>query len=157
MSSGVLVSALRMLARARLTEAQLRQRLARKGFDDEAIAGAVERCKIDGLLDDALFARLYVEGRRKACGDARLVGDLVRRGVDREAAAHAVRATEDDERDRCRAALDAQIRKRSSPSYPSCARGLERLGFPAHLIYAVLREHAALHGPLAGIEVETID
>lgn len=149
-------AALRMLARRRLTEAQLWQRLERKGYDGEAIAETVARCKRDGLLDDALFARLYLEGRRKMCGDARYVGELVRKGIDRDAAADAVARMERSERERCAGALELHLRKRPQSSYPTAARALERLGFPAHAIYAVLREHAARHGPLAGIALDRI-
>lgn len=147
-------TALRMLAARRLTEAQLWQRLERKGYELEDVGGAVARCKGDGLLDDGLYARLYVEGKRKACGDARLVGELVRRGIARDAAARAVQSMEHGERERCEAALGAYLRKRAVASYPIAARALERLGFPAPTIYRVLRRHAAQHGPLAGIELD---
>jgi len=131
-----------MLAQRRLTESQLHAKLTRKGFDDASVAAAVDSCRRDGLLDDALYATLYVETKRAAVGDARLVAELVRRGIDRDAARDRVAAAGAPEAERIGAAY-ARIR-RASPalSYQAAARKLERLGFPASLIYRVLRERA---------------
>ena len=133
-------SALRALAARRLTETQLWARLERKSFPHEEIATAVAACKREGYLDDKLFAELYVQGARKAVGDARMVAALISKGIDRDVALDSVRASPADERERCMAALTSLMRRRPELGYPSAARALERLGFPASTIYAILRE-----------------
>ena len=138
-----LVPALRMLAAPRLTEAQLWTRLERKGHAEEAIRDALEFARRHGYLDDALFATLYVEGKRKAVGDARLVADLVKRGIGREAARDTVAQAECGEAGRLARGRELIIRRRPAISYPSAAQAHERLGFPTPLIYRHLREHAA--------------
>jgi regulatory protein len=143
MANSARVAALRMLAARRLTEAQLWKKLAARGYADDSIAEAISSCKRDGYIDDALFAALYVEGPRKAVGDARLVAELVKRGIDREAAARAVHAAPHNQTERIALAYEKIRRTKRELSYQSSAHALERLGFPTSLIYRVLREHAA--------------
>jgi regulatory protein len=50
------LTALKMLARRELSEAQLRQRLARRQHDPEAIEAALARLKADRSLDDERVA-----------------------------------------------------------------------------------------------------
>jgi regulatory protein len=142
MPASARVTALRMLAQRRLTEAQLFAKLERKGFDDETVAAAVASCKRDGLLDDDLFATLYVETKRAAVGDSRLVAELVKRGIDRDAARESVASADVPESSRIGAAYDRIRRAKPDVSYQSAARKLERLGFPASLIYRLLRQRA---------------
>jgi SOS response regulatory protein OraA/RecX len=131
-----------------LTEAQLWSRLVKKAFGDDEVRQAVAWCKAEGYVDDALFARLYVEGARKRVGDARFVAELVRRGIDRATAAHAVAQAERTEDDRLAGALEGFFRARPAGTYAGAARRLERLGFPASAIYRHLRAHASRFVPL---------
>lgn len=124
--------------------AQLHEKLVRKGYADDAVAEAVASCKRDGLLDDALYATLYVEGKRAAVGNARLVAELVKRGIDRDAARERVGASSEPETERALAAYERMRRTQPNLSYQSAARKLERLGFPASMIYRVLRERAGV-------------
>lgn len=146
--------ALQLLARTRLTESSLWSRLERKGYADNEIRATIERCRAERLLDDRLFAQLYIVGKRKAIGNARLIGELVYKGIDPKAAADAAYNWEIDEAARCRKATEEIFRAKPRIQYPSAARALERRGFPASLIYRVLREHAVKFGPLMKSPVE---
>ena len=136
------MTALALLAQRRLTEAQLWKKLEARGYEHDDVALAVASCVRDGYIDDRLYASLYVEGARKAVGDARLRADLVRRGIDRDAAASVVADAVLDEEARIGQAYEKIRRAQPGLAYPSIARKLERLGFPSHLIYRVLRERA---------------
>jgi regulatory protein len=143
------LTALRMLSARRLTESQLWAKLERRGFDDDAIRAAISACKAGGYLDDALFAELYVHAKQKPLGDARLIAELVGRGIDRDVAQRKVAGSEITQDERALSALERLLQRKPSTSYPTAARALERSGFPASLIYRVLRAHAATHGPFA--------
>lgn len=116
------LTALRMLAARRLTEAQLWTRLVRRGYADGEIGEAVASCRAAGFLDDALFAQLFVDGRTKAVGDSRLIADLVRRGISREAAQQTVAAASSAQNERLDRAIEKLLRTRPLLSYPSAAR-----------------------------------
>jgi regulatory protein len=140
--SSAKAAALRMLAQRRLTQAQLAQRLACRGYEEEEVRETVAACKSIGYVNDALFARLFVEGRVQPVGDKRMVAELVRRGIDRESAIASVADAENGEEIRLNAALRKLFAARPSISYPSAARALERLGFSTPAIYRKLRAFA---------------
>ena len=56
MVASAYLDGLKMLARRELSEAQVRQRLARRGHAPESIDAAVERLKNDRAIDDARVA-----------------------------------------------------------------------------------------------------
>jgi regulatory protein len=55
-SDDTYLAALKMLARRELSEAQIRQRLARRQHDEDAIDAAITRLKADRSLDDERVA-----------------------------------------------------------------------------------------------------
>ena len=116
------MAALAILAQRRLTEAQLWKKLAARGYEHEEIAAAVASCKSNGYIDDRLYASLYVEGARKAVGDARLCADLVKRGIDRDAALLVVADADVDENARIEAAYRKIRRIQPNLAYPSPSR-----------------------------------
>jgi regulatory protein len=71
----------------------LGRRLARKGHPRPAVEAALERAAALGLLDDAAFARSYVETRSaRGRGPSRLTRDLLSMGVERSLIDRAIAA-----------------------------------------------------------------
>ena len=70
--------AFRFLGYSARTRAEIEQRLSRDEFPDEIVAQVVRELEADGYLDDAGFARRWVEDRadRKRYGRARLASEL---------------------------------------------------------------------------------
>jgi SOS response regulatory protein OraA/RecX len=128
-----------MLAARRLTAQQLRDRLVRKAFAPEDIDDALQRAHNERYLDDALYAELYLETQSAGIGDRRLIGNLVKRGIDRDTALSALQKSSSDEAARLATAYAKLRRTRANVSLPSAARALERLGFPATAIYRFLQ------------------
>ena len=128
--------ALGWLARRELTEKQVRQRLARKGCEPEAIEDAVGRLKAGHALDDRRVAGAYARTavRLKGRGPARLERDLQGLGIDRAAAREAVREVlaDTDETTLARQALARRWRRADRPGPADAARlyrALLRQGF----------------------------
>ena len=115
---------MRILARGPRSEKELRERLRRRGFGRAAADGAVDRMRALGYLDDAAFARFWVESRQSATPrSGRFVEwELTRKGIDREVAASAVAELSDES-----AAYEAARRRLRS------LRGLDRATFQRRL------------------------
>ena len=86
------VDALRMLARRELSEAQVRQRLTRKKYDDNEIDGAIARLIEERAIDDArvaeAIARTETSVRKR--GKLRVKRKIESAGISSAAAKHAV-------------------------------------------------------------------
>lgn len=93
----------RLIAQRPRTVAEVRRRLAEKGFPPEVARAALSQAQEAGLVDDALFARLYAEDRllSRPCSRQLVAKELRDRGVDAALAEEMARAalphlTEDD-------------------------------------------------------------
>ena len=122
---GAVESALRLLAMGPRSEHDLRERLTRRrGFRREAVDHAVQRMRELGYLNDAAFARFWVESRQAATPRSKraLAFELSRRGLGREELDAALDGVSDAD-----AAYDAAQRRLRS------LRGLDKQTFERRL------------------------
>jgi regulatory protein len=118
------VTALRLLARRELSEAQVRTRLARREFEPDAIDAAVARLQSERALDDrrTALACARTEATVKRHGQRRALRAVEGLGIDRELARAAVAEVfgEIDEDALVAQALDRKLRH--PPSRKATAR-----------------------------------
>jgi len=83
MAASAYLDGLKMLARRELSEAQVRQRLARRGHEPESIDAAVERLKNERAIDDvrAAEAMARVETAVKRRGRLRVRSRIEQAGI----------------------------------------------------------------------------
>jgi len=142
--------ALRRLTAAPRSRAELRADLVARGVTPELADQVVERFTEVGLLDDAEYARMWVESRHRVRGSARSVlrQELRHKGIDDDVVGVALAQIDgDDERVRARALVDRKLISLSSAEPERVARRLAgmliRRGYPAGLAHDVVREALA--------------
>jgi regulatory protein len=91
--------ALRLLGVRWRSREELRDRLARAGFQDEEIEHTLVDLERVGLVDDERFARELVKDQatRRSAGDRAIRAALRQRGVDQDTADRALEGTMDEE------------------------------------------------------------
>jgi regulatory protein len=148
---------LRLLTLAPRTRAQLADALRKRGIPDETADEVLSRFEDVGLIDDAAFARAWVESRHYGRGLAgrALSAELKQRGV----AADEIRAAieeqlgPDAEASAARRLIDRKLDStRSLPPEQRTRRlagMLARKGYPAGLAFRVIREALEAEGDLA--------
>jgi regulatory protein len=92
MSTSAYIDALKMLARRELSEAQVRQRLARRGYEPDDIDDAVARLRGERAIDDARVAEAIArtETAVKRRGKLRVRRQIESAGISSASARHAV-------------------------------------------------------------------
>jgi regulatory protein len=140
--------AYRHLGRRERSEAQLRRHLAAREVREATIDAAVQELMRQGYLDDARYARVFVDDRRSldAWGSERIERRLLAAGVDRELVAAALGARDaDDELDAAVGLLRQRCRE-----VPATERERERAlalllrkGYDLELAYDAVRAFAS--------------
>jgi regulatory protein len=147
--------AYRYLNRRERTVEEVRRYLSDRDLDGASVQEALQELIEQGYLDDARFARLYVQDKRELeqWGSERIRRGLQTRGIDRDLAAEALQAVEGEAGD-CQRAID--LLRRRFPERPSDRRSRERAlgvlvrrGFPYELANEALRLHGG-GSPLGG-------
>ena len=146
-----------LTGRAR-TRSELATKLAGRGVPDEVAARLLDRFEEVGLVDDAAFAREWVEQRQSGRGLARraLAQELRRKGIDDEVVRETLDGVDpDDEVEAARALVRAKLRSVRSLDHDKAVRRLvgmlARKGHSGSVAYRVVKEE------LGTADVEDVD
>ena len=144
---------LRLLTLAPRTRAQLADELRKRGIPDTVAVGVLDKYADVGLIDDAAFARAWVESRHYSRGLAgrALAAELKQRGVDSGEIRDAVEELGPDAEVTTARKLVAQqlAGTRGQPAQARTRRlagMLARKGYPPGLAFRVIREAMEAEG-----------
>ena len=138
---------LRLLTAALRTRAQLAEAMRHVGIPAEAADAVLARFADVGLIDDAAFARAWVESRHYSRGLSRrsLSAELRRQGIDTEEIREAV-GTLDPEQEVATARRLVEQRMAGTRGQPTETRVrrlagmLARKGYPPGLVFRLIKE-----------------
>ena len=110
-------SAFRYLGYRQRSEAEIRQRLQRHGYDGTVIDKAIAKLKEQGLIDDAAFARFWSENRETFSPRSRRLTkmELKRKGLNAEIIEQVI--SEIDEKDSAYRAAQSKARRLAVTDY----------------------------------------
>ena len=129
------------------TRSELAGKLAKRGVPDDLAGRLLDRFEEVGLVDDAAFARGWVEQRQSGRGLARraLAQELRRKGIDDEVAREALDEIDpDDEVEAARTLVRRKLRTVIDLDQQVAVRRLTgmlaRKGYPPSVAFRVVRE-----------------
>ncbi len=141
-----MAAALRLLGHRARSVAELRTRLLRQDYSPAIVERVVARLKELGYLDDAAFAQRWVETRQRTSprGTLLLQRELRQHGIAGHVAEQAVAAAAGDAYAQARRAAAPRLARLARTDFETFARRLggflTRRGFPAGVVYAVVRD-----------------
>ena len=145
------------------TRAELAAVLRTKGVEDDVADQVLGRFAEVGMIDDALFAQMWVTSRHRGRGLAgrALSQELRRKGVDDASIAEAVATLDpDQETATARALVDRKLRATAGLSTDARVRRLAgmlaRKGYAAGLAFRVVKEALAAEGEEAELAFDQL-
>ena len=141
-----MAAALRLLGQRSRSVAELRTRLLRQDYSPAVVERVIARLKDLGYLDDAAFAQRWVETRQRTSprGAALLQRELRQHGIANHVAERAVVVAAGDAYAQARRAAAPRQARLARTDFETFARRLggflTRRGFPASVVYAVVRD-----------------
>lgn len=143
-AGSALDSGLRLLARRPHSRLELRQKLARRGYEPDEVEVALGRLAELGYVDDAAFARGLVRRRSGVRGPRALAGELSARGIDRAGIAEALEGVDPEAELAAATRLAERLyAERRLPGYKEVldhvGSKLMRRGFSAAVVRAACR------------------
>ena len=149
MPDSAYIAALKMLGGRELSERQVRQRLARRGYDEDSIDAAIARLTRDRSLDDERAAKAiaHAETTLKKRGKLRVKQRLAAAGIAPAVAQRAIQATFEaiDADALIASALHKRLRGRDriadDREFQRLYRYLIGQGFEPDRVLALLRRH----------------
>ena len=126
---------------------ELADKLAKRGVPDDLAGRLLDRFTEVGLIDDAAYARQWVESRHRSRGLAprALAQELRRKGIDDEDSKTALEQIDEaDQRAAARALVDKKLRSMRGLDHQVATRRLAgllaRKGYSAGLAFSVVRD-----------------
>jgi len=134
-------AALRLLARREHAVGEVKDKLARRGYDSEAIETVVADLQAEGLVSEDRFVEQFVGERvRKGQGPVKIQAELGQRGIDPGRAEAALAAYADEWLERAREACRRRFGETAPTSWSERARRtryLQQRGFPPEVAQRV--------------------
>ena len=140
-----MAAALRLLGQRARSVAELRTRLRRQDYTPAVVERVITRLNELGYLDDAAFAQRWIETRQRTSprGAALLQRELRQHGIAEHVAEQAVKSAAGDAYAQARRAAAPRLARLARADFETFARRLggflTRRGFPASVVYAVVR------------------
>ncbi|HEU4512775.1 MAG TPA: regulatory protein RecX [Nocardioidaceae bacterium] len=135
------------------SRAELATKLAKRRVPEEVAERLLDRFEEVGLVDDAAFARLWVESRQpgKGLGRRALAQELRRKGIDEEVARSALAEVEpEDEEEAARELVRRKLRTMRNVDRATATRRLggmlARKGHSGDIVWRVVREELEARG-----------